>query len=122
MRDFQTVQLRIGEAGAKIDAAALILRNDCIDVQRCYEAGGSYDIEMRLRCKRNCALAARLCAEAVSSLHEMAGANGIYDSAPLQRRFRDAHAAAGHINFSMDVQVPTWGLVALGGAFNSPTF
>jgi 3-hydroxy-9,10-secoandrosta-1,3,5(10)-triene-9,17-dione monooxygenase len=121
MRDFQTVQLRIGEAGAKIDAAALILRNDCIDVQRCYEAGGTYDTETRLRCKRNCALAAKLCADAVSSLHEMAGANGIYDSDPLQRIFRDARAAAGHFSFSTDAQLPPWGLVTLGGDFKSPT-
>jgi 3-hydroxy-9,10-secoandrosta-1,3,5(10)-triene-9,17-dione monooxygenase len=121
MRDFQTVQLRIGAAGAQIDAAALILRNDCVDVQRTYEAGGTYDTEMRLRCKRNCALAAKLCMEAVSSLHEMAGANGIYDSDPLQRLFRDARAAAGHFSFSTDAQLPPWGLVALGGEFKSPT-
>jgi hypothetical protein len=40
----------------------------------------------------------------------------------LQRRFRDAHAAQGHINLSMDVQLPTWGSVALGGEYKSPTF
>ena len=121
MRDFQTVQLRIGAAAAQIDAAALVLRNDCIDVQRTYEVGGTYDTEMRLRCKRNCALAAKLCTEAVTSLHEMAGANGIYDSDPLQRMFRDARAAAGHFSFSTDAQLPPWGLVALGGEFKSPT-
>src|SRR5205823_4993045 len=33
MRDFQAVQLRVGAAGAKIDAARLILRNDCFDAQ-----------------------------------------------------------------------------------------
>jgi len=76
---------------------------------------------MRLRCKRNCAFAAKLCKDAVSSLHEMAGANGIYDSDPLQRMFRDAHAAAGHFSFSTDAQLPPWGLVALGGEFKSPT-
>ena len=58
---------------------------------------------------------------AVDSLHEMAGANGIYDTYPLQRMFRDAHAGAAHINFSVDVQYPGWGLVALGGEFKSPT-
>src|SRR5258706_15735605 len=33
MRDFQAVQLRVGAAAAKIDAARLILRNDCPDAQ-----------------------------------------------------------------------------------------
>ena len=121
MRDFQTVQLRIGAAGAQIDAAALVLRNDCEDVQRTYDAGGTLDMEMRLRCKRNCAFAAKLCMEAVSSLHEMAGANGIYDRDPPQRMFRDARAAAGHFSFSTDAQLPPWGLIALGGEFKSPT-
>lgn len=121
MRDFQTVQLRIGAAGAKIDAAALLLRNDCLEAQRIYDEGGALDTENRLRYKRNCALAAKLCTESVDSLHEMAGAHGIYDHYPLQRIFRDARAAAGHIHFSTDAQLPPWGLVALGGEFKSPT-
>jgi 3-hydroxy-9,10-secoandrosta-1,3,5(10)-triene-9,17-dione monooxygenase len=121
MRDFQTVQLRVGTAGAKIDAAAALLRNDCFEGQSVYEAGDEFDLQTRLRFKRNCAVAAKLCTEAVDSLHEMAGANGIYDHYPLQRMYRDSHAAAGHINFSCDVQVPGWALVAMGGEFKSPT-
>lgn len=121
MRDFQTVQLRVGAAGAKIDAAWLLMRNDCLEAQRIYEEDGTLDTEARLRCKRNGALAARLCVESVDSLHEMAGANGIYDHYPLQRIFRDSRAAAGHISFSTDAQLPPWGLVALGGEFRSPT-
>jgi 3-hydroxy-9,10-secoandrosta-1,3,5(10)-triene-9,17-dione monooxygenase len=121
MRDFQTVQLRIGSAAAKIDAATLLMRNDCLEAQRVYEGGGSLDMEARLRCKRNCAVAVRMCVEAVDSLHEMAGANGIYDHYPLQKIFRDSRAAAAHISFSTDAQLPPWGLVALGGEFKSPT-
>jgi len=121
MRDFQTVQLRIGAAGAKIDAAALLMRNDCLEAQRVYEEGGTLDIETRLRYKRNAAQAARLCVESVDSLQEMAGGAGIYDHHPLQRIFRDQHAAAGHFSFSTDAQLPPWGLVAMGGEFKSPT-
>jgi len=121
MRDFQTVQWRIGNAGAKIDAAALLLRNDCLEATRIYEGGGTLDMETRLRCKRNCALAARLCVEAVDSLHEMAGANGIYDHYPLQRMYRDSRAAAGHFNFSLDAQLTPWALFTLGGDYKSPT-
>jgi 3-hydroxy-9,10-secoandrosta-1,3,5(10)-triene-9,17-dione monooxygenase len=121
MRDFQTVQLRIGTAGAKIDAAALLVRNDIVEAQQLYEQGGSLDVETRLRYKRNCALGARLCVEAIDSLHEMAGANGIYDHFPLQRMFRDARAAAGHFSFSLDAQLTPWGFYTLGGDFKSPT-
>jgi len=121
MREFPTVQLRVSAAGAQVDAAALLLRNDCLEAQDVYERGGTLSMETRLRYKRNCALAARLCVEAVDSLHEMAGANGIFDKYPLQRIFRDARSAAGHFSFSTDAQLPPWGLVALGGEFSSPT-
>jgi 3-hydroxy-9,10-secoandrosta-1,3,5(10)-triene-9,17-dione monooxygenase len=63
----------------------------------------------------------QFCTEAVDLLHAMAGANGLYDSYPIQRIFRDAHALAGHISFSFDAQVSAWGLVALGGEINNPT-
>ena len=121
MRDFPTVQLRIGAAGANIDAAALLLRNDCLEAQEMVERGALPDTETRLRYKRNCAQAVKLCVESVDSLLEMAGGNGIYDREPLQRMFRDMRAAAGHFSFSVDAQFPPWALVALGGAFTSPT-
>ena len=121
MRDFQTVQLRIGMAGARIDAARAVLRNDCLTADAIVKTGKPLDLEMKVRNKRNCAAAVKLCTEAVDSLIEMAGANGIYDSNPLQRMFRDAHSAAAHINFNIDVQLSPWALVALGGEFKSPT-
>ena len=121
MRDFQTVQLRVGAAGAKIDAARLILRNDCLEAQEIANRNVIADTETKLRFKRNLALAVSLATEAVDTLHAMAGANGIYETYPLERIFRDAHALAGHISFSFDTQASTWGLVALGGEVVNPT-
>lgn len=120
MRDFQSVQLRVGAAAAKVDAARVVLRNDCLQAEALVKSGKTLDLEAKVRNKRNCAMAVRLCTEAVDSLMEMAGANGIYDSAPLQRMFRDAHAAAAHINFNIDVQLTPWALVKFGGEFKSP--
>jgi 3-hydroxy-9,10-secoandrosta-1,3,5(10)-triene-9,17-dione monooxygenase len=121
MRDLQTVQLRIGMAGARIDAARTWLRHNCLEVDAVYRAGGVIDVETKLRYKRDCALGMKLANEAVDSLYEMAGAQAIYDNSPMQRIFRDAHAAAGHFNFSTDAQLAPWGLVALGGEVKSPT-
>jgi 3-hydroxy-9,10-secoandrosta-1,3,5(10)-triene-9,17-dione monooxygenase len=121
MRDFQTVQLRIGIAGAKVHAARLMLRDDCLQADAAVKAGTPVDVETKLRFKRNAAAAVRLSVEAVDLLHEMAGANGIYDKTPLQRIFRDVRSASGHIHFSVDMQMTQWGLVALGGEFRSPT-
>ena len=121
MREFQAVQLRVGAAGAKIDAARLILRNDCLEAQEIANRKQIADLQTKLRFKRNLAYAVTLCTEAVDSLHAMAGANGIYETAPLERIFRDAHSLAGHISFSFDAQASGWGLVALGGEVNNPT-
>ena len=121
MRDFQAVQLRIGAAGAKIDAARLVLRNDAVEGQEIANRKVMADNLTKLRFKRNLAYAVNLCTEAVDALHAMAGANGIYEAAPLERIFRDAHSLAGHISFSFDAQASSWGLVALGGEVNNPT-
>jgi len=121
MRDFQAVQLRIGAAGARIDAARLILRNDCVEAQDIANRRVMADPQTKLRFKRNLAYAVNLCTEAVDMLHAMAGANGLYETSPLERIFRDAHSLAGHISFSFDAQASGWGLAALGGEVNNPT-
>jgi 3-hydroxy-9,10-secoandrosta-1,3,5(10)-triene-9,17-dione monooxygenase len=121
MRDFQAVQLRVGAAGAKIDAARLILRNDCLEAQQIANRNLMPDTQTKLRFKRNLAYAVNLCTEAVDALHAMAGANGLYETTPFERIFRDAHSLAGHISFSFDAQASGWGLAALGGEINNPT-
>jgi 3-hydroxy-9,10-secoandrosta-1,3,5(10)-triene-9,17-dione monooxygenase len=120
MRDFQAVQLRIGAAGAKIEAARLLCRNDCIVAQEAAAMDKIMSLEEKLRVKRNVAYAAQLCTEAVDLLHSMAGANGIYDSYPIQRIFRDAHSLSAHIGFAFDAHGSAWGLVALGGDHVNP--
>lgn len=121
MRDFPTVQLRVGTAGAKIDGAYAWMHADCVEGWNIIKAGNKMDVATKLRFRRNSAMAVKMTSEAVDTLHEMAGANGIYDKYPIQRMFRDAHAAVGHIVFSMDAQMTPWGLVALGGEVKSPT-
>ena len=121
MRDLGTVQARIGLAGAHLDAARLMARNDCIEGQRMAEEGVVPDMAFRLKQKRNCAYAMKLATDAVDTLYALAGANGLYSRGPMERIYRDQHAAAGHINFSLDAQSSAWGLAALGGAVNNPT-
>jgi 3-hydroxy-9,10-secoandrosta-1,3,5(10)-triene-9,17-dione monooxygenase len=121
MRDFQAVQLRVAGAGARVDAARLVIRADCLAAERIAMGGRAPTIEEKLRFKRNVAYAMGLCTEAVDALHAVAGANGIYDRYPMERLFRDQHALTGHIGFSWDAQGAPWGLVTLGGDFSSPT-
>jgi 3-hydroxy-9,10-secoandrosta-1,3,5(10)-triene-9,17-dione monooxygenase len=121
MRDIQTIQVRVGAAGARIDAARQLLRQNCIEAMEIARRNVIADAPTKLRFKRDLAYAASLCTEAVDILHAMAGANGIYDSYPIQRIFRDAHALGGHFSFSTDAQFSSWGLAALGGEIANPT-
>ena len=45
MRDFQTVQLRVSKAAAQVDAAALLMRNDCLEAAKDLEDGGTLAVE-----------------------------------------------------------------------------
>jgi 3-hydroxy-9,10-secoandrosta-1,3,5(10)-triene-9,17-dione monooxygenase len=121
MRDFQAVQLRVADAGARVDAARLMIRTDCVDAEKLAAEGRAPTLEEKLRFKRNVAWAMDRCTEAVDALHALAGANGIYDRYPIQRLFRDQHALSAHIGFSWDAQGGPWALVAMGGEFTSPT-
>ena len=121
MRDLGTVQARVGLAGAHLDAARLMGRNDCIEAQRMSEDGVVPDLQFRLKQKRNCAYAMKLAVDCVDTLYALAGANGLYTHGPMERIYRDQHAAGGHINFSIDAHTSNWGLAALGGEINNPT-
>jgi 3-hydroxy-9,10-secoandrosta-1,3,5(10)-triene-9,17-dione monooxygenase len=121
MRDFQVVQLRVGTAGAKIDAARQMLRSDALEAMDIARSGAVPDLETKLRYKRNAAYIAQLATEAVDGLHTVTGATGVYNSYPLERIFRDAHALAAHISLNFDAQAASWGLAVLGGEVNVPT-
>ena len=121
MRDQQIVQHRVATAAVKIDSAKLMLRTDAIEAQNLANKNVVPDTQQKLRYKRNAAYAAMLCTEAVDALHAVTGATGVYQSYPLERIFRDAHALAAHISLNFDAQAPSWGLVALGGEILNPT-
>ena len=84
------------------------------------EEGIESSLELKLRQKRNCAFGAKLATDAVDTLYALAGANGLYTRGPMERIFRDQHAAASHISFSIDAQTSAWGLAALGGEITNP--
>ena len=115
MRDIQAIQVRVGAAAAKIDAARQLIRSELVEGQEFAKRNEVPDQETKLRAKRNVSYGITLCTEAVDILHTLAGANGIYDGYPIQRIFRDAHAGGSHILFANDLNFSTWGLVALGG-------
>lgn len=118
--ELATIQLRVAEAAASVDAAELVMKHNCKEAQRIAESGGVPTIEQKVRYRRDGAFSARLCTRAVDLVFEACGGGGLYDKHPIQRAFRDAHAGAAHIALVFDVAATTYGKVALGLPCDNP--
>ncbi len=112
--DMQTTQIKIAEASAKVDAARLLMRTNCINAMADARRGHIPDIAAKTRLRRDGAFAVNLCTEAVSLLFTASGARSLFSSGPLQRQFRDAHAVNSHLAFNFDAAGTNYGRVALG--------
>ena len=112
--DMQSTQIKIAEASAKIDAARLIMRSNCIAVMADARRGHIPDIAAKTRLRRDGAFSVNLCTEAVSLLFAASGARSLFMSGTLQRQFRDAHAINSHLAFNFDAAGTNYGRVALG--------
>jgi 3-hydroxy-9,10-secoandrosta-1,3,5(10)-triene-9,17-dione monooxygenase len=114
LADLANLQLKIGEASALADTAEALMLKACDEATQLIEAGLTPSIEQKARWRRNGAYAASLCTEAVNLLFAATGGGGVYLDQPIQRAFRDAHAANAHYALSWDVNGTQWGRIALG--------
>ena len=112
--DMQTTQIKIAEASAKIDAARLIMRTNCLNAMADARRGHIPDISAKTRLRRDGAFSVNLCTESVSLLFAASGARSLFTSGALQRQFRDAHAVNSHLAFNFDAAGTNYGRVALG--------
>ena len=114
LSDMQTTQIKIAEASAKIEAARLVMRTNCIDAMADARRGHVPDLAGKTRLRRDGAFSVNLCTEAVSLLFAASGARSLFTSGTLQRQFRDAHAVNSHLAFNFDAAGTNYGRVALG--------
>lgn len=114
LADMQSTQIKIADASARIDAARLIMRSNCIDAMANARQGHVPDIAAKTRLRRDGAFSVKLCTEAVSLLFAASGARGLFTAGVLQRQFRDAHAINSHLAFNFDAAGSNYGRVALG--------
>lgn len=114
LSDMQTTQIKIAEASAKIDAARLIMRTNCLDAMSDARRGEIPDIAAKTKLRRDGAFSVNLCTDAVSLLFAASGARSLFTSGALQRQFRDAHAVNSHLAFNFDAAGTNYGRVALG--------
>ncbi|HEV2264408.1 MAG TPA: flavin-dependent monooxygenase [Stellaceae bacterium] len=112
--ELATLQLRLAEAAALTDAAEKTMLADCAEATALAEAASDFPADARARWRRDGAFTTRMCVEAVDLVFTGAGGNAIYLTNPLQRAWRDVHAAGAHVVVNWDAAGTLYGRVALG--------
>ena len=112
--DSPAIHARLSQASAAIDAAHGMMTGDIADILRKGEAGEQFSMLERARFRRDKAFVTQLCLNAVNSLFDLSGGHGLFDSAPLQRFHRDAHAVAHRDGLIMDLGGQDYGRVLMG--------
>src|SRR5439155_10419973 len=114
LADFVTLQIHLAEATAITDAARAVMLSDSDEATRIVGEGGMPSLEQRARYRRDGAYAANLCTRAVDVVFQATGGGAIYARNPLQRAFRDVHAANAHYVLNWDINGALFGRGLLG--------
>jgi alkylation response protein AidB-like acyl-CoA dehydrogenase len=99
-------QAGVAAAEARVRAARSLLFAAVADAWDAAQAGGEIPIELRTGIRLAATHAVEAAAAAVDVAYSLGGGSAIYETSPLQRRFRDVHAATQH----MLVGPATWEL------------
>jgi alkylation response protein AidB-like acyl-CoA dehydrogenase len=109
-----SVQLRLAEASALIDAADLLYKRSLTETMDTIFAGATLSLEHRARSRRDQTYSIVLAKRAMELLFAAEGARGLHDAHPVQRAHRDLAAVAAHIVAGWDAPALTYGAIALG--------
>jgi 3-hydroxy-9,10-secoandrosta-1,3,5(10)-triene-9,17-dione monooxygenase len=121
LAELQSTHVRIGNVGARVELARGAMLAICAEAMEDARSGRVPALEAKMRFRRDTAFATGLCVEAVDMVAAGTGAQALYLDNPLQRQFRDVHAVAAHIAFSMDAAASAYGRAALGIDVAHPT-
>jgi resorcinol 4-hydroxylase (FADH2) len=114
MAEFPTIQIKVAEAAAAIDAARFILLRDFEAIAREIRAQGEATTERRVTNRRGQAFAVSLAVRAADILNAATGGNGLAMSNPIQRAWRDVNAVGRHVSLNWDSVGAMYGQMALG--------
>jgi 3-hydroxy-9,10-secoandrosta-1,3,5(10)-triene-9,17-dione monooxygenase len=121
LADMGAIQVKIAEAAACIDTARTLMRRHCDAAQGFADRDEVPDMMTKATWRRDGAFSAGLCERAVDVLFKCGGGAALFDNHPLERAFRDVHAATAHISMIWEPQATTFGRVALGLPSDNPT-
>ena len=114
MAEFPTIQIKLAEAVASVDAARTILLRDLRDIADEVRREGEASVKQRVINRRGQAFAVKLAVEAADILNAATGGNGLAMSNPVQRAWRDVNAVARHVSLNWDAVSAMYGQMALG--------
>ncbi|SHK50776.1 Acyl-CoA dehydrogenase [Roseomonas rosea] len=113
LRDRPVIQAAVGRAEASLRAARAFLLEACDQAWSATSAGTSLSLEQRALVRLACAQVAETAKVVVQTTYDAGGGTSVYENCLLQRCFRDAHAAAQHIQIQSG-NFETGGRVMLG--------
>ena len=114
--EIQSTQIRLAEATAYARISRLVQLSNCREAE-----AKMPDMKTKARYRLEGAYAVEWAVRAVDVMFGLYGAGGLYESGPVARAFRDAHAVKQHFSFNTDIAGTTYGRVALGLASDNPT-
>jgi alkylation response protein AidB-like acyl-CoA dehydrogenase len=114
MAEFPTIQIKVAEAEASVDAARTILLRDLRTIAEEVRQHGEASVKQRVLNRRGQAFAVKLAVQATDLLNAATGGNGLALSNPVQRAWRDVNAVARHVSLNWDAVSTMCGQMALG--------
>jgi len=115
-----SVQLRLAEASALIDAADLLYQRSLTHTVEKIMAGERLSLEDRIRSRRDQGYAVHMSTRAVELLLGAQGGKGLYDANHIQRALCDLHGISAHIMGGWDMPALNFGQVMLSGTPANP--
>ena len=109
-----TLQMRVAESAAEIDAAKDIYDADMRLLRGVAESDRDMTQQEAFRIRRNCGYLSLLCRRATHRLAEALGAGGLKASNDVHRANLDVLAATGHSALSWDPNAVPYGKLLLG--------
>jgi len=106
-------QAAVGEAEAALRAARALYYEAIEEAWAAAQREGPVEEPLRLGLRLAATHAVRTSADVARSMYDLGGGTAIYEDSPLQRRFRDAHAATAHFQVNPAIWELT-GRVLLG--------
>lgn len=92
----QTTQGAVAAAEAALESARALYYQAVEDAWQASQDDSPVPVETRTRLRLAATHGVRAAADVVRTMYDLAGGSAIYDTSPLQRRFRDAFTATAH--------------------------